>query len=236
MASILGTLAHIAMGLVGGCFGAIATLRYARSHEERRFIVCISAFLAISVVLLLIVTHVATVYLPPPWPSTCLVVLLVSVVTLARSNERLNEIEARATPHRTAENDQLRSLKWNQVIGAAGGNLGAASWILLVVSKTSDWFALSIVVTATGILSTRLAIRFVRHPAVSDRSRMQWMASSLIALGGISLSVIYLRLPMWQALTPRDVMTILAVNYAAIVIGIIVLISRIVSHAYASRC
>jgi len=236
MIAILKIVLLVCHGCLGGWTGLQADLKRAQSPEDRQYLIRMSLGLASAILILIVLLFVADPWLPRPWPSVLMSGLLVTTLFLARTDERLTEIESRmaaeaqSTPQDDASvGDSRRHPAANglsRIVGALGGIIGANSWVFLVFMKTGDWISVGIVVACVCVACVRITQHLYTSPQASPPpAQLRIIAAPLVPLGCIGLLIVYLRAATWQALPTRDLQMVTAINFTLIMMGTIILIA-----------
>jgi len=202
--AILGPL----IGVAGAVFGARASLKHARSADERRFLWRTMGLVSL-LVALLVVSHLvvrlvapsvfATLWYQIPAWSLYVVILLTFI---SWGNRRQGQIRAQdgtaADAQRHFDSQPVSPAAFRGSL--AGSMFGSTCWVWITAMVAQDWTSAVAAIVATAV--AWWAIAFPLFRAGSVRNQLSLYRWSLVTVGVITVSAIILRWNSWRETPP----------------------------------
>ncbi len=238
LGSIMGLLGGIlgwGIGLLGGILGTRAGIRRAKSPDERRFVIRMSRFIWLLVLVLIAVPQILFiarmismwVYLSC-WSAFFLILLPL----IFWSNARQQRIQIEDGTYRPAEPAPQSAAHSGPRQSFVGKVFGPLIWVLIPAAITEDWLT-ALVVFALGFVVLFITRRV--SAALPERPFLALLVG-LLGVGTIDLGVVCLRWRTWQqaaafneigGVVPFWIVALIIVGFvAAMAIGAIVMDRR----------
>jgi RNA polymerase sigma factor (sigma-70 family) len=197
LSGISGAVLGPIVGLLGGIFGTLMSIKNTSSARERRFVITMSVACWIVLVLLIALPLVlALAGVIPKWGYWTFFALffVLLVPSSIWSNARQRQIQIEEGTYVKAEYRPMKLTKAN-VYGTFGGSIfGSVCWIFVIASITKDWLtALSILIFTTilYIISTKKCLH-------TPFKYWRIVIIDMISIALLTLVVVNLRWGRWM--------------------------------------
>ncbi len=203
LGSIIGLLGGIlgwAFGLLGGILGTRADIRRAKSPGERRFVIRISLFLWLLVLVLIALPQILFFAgIIPKWVywSCFAAFFLVLLPLIEWDSHHQQRIQIKDGTYRPPEPPPAGAVRSGTRPSFAGKIFGPLIWVLIPATVTGDWIT-AVVVFALGFL-----VLFITRRVSAARPERPFLALlvALLGVGAIDLGTVCLRWQAWQQVT-----------------------------------